>query len=187
MSFENGYNIKEYIENTILRYDEDNSIFDKAINVLNIYMNRPDWPYCFKEYIDISSDILGDNCEWITKYYFQFRNQQKHFQLLEKEAAADLEVSDECKCLKWDKELSDKFKCDYSTFSKILNPIINQYYDYINNPLGVKSLLRINNNDSMSVLRLTRTDGEYLDLNMHKHDIKQLSSTLLEMIDKEGR
>ncbi|HCL4578485.1 TPA: hypothetical protein N2D80_003177 [Clostridium botulinum] len=171
MSFENGYNIMDYIGDTVEKYKKDNNIFNEALKLLNIYMLRTDWPYCYTEYCEITKVILGNDCEWISKYYGQFFSEAKRGNQSLKE---------------WDKELSESFKNDCKIFFKIIVPIINQYYDYVNNPLGIKKLVHVNNNnDIMKIIRIERNDGKFLDLNLHNFDIKQLSESLNTIISEE--
>ena len=169
MAFENGYNIIEYIQNTVKKFENDKDIFNKATQILNIFMNRSDWPYCYTEYNEISKSILGDDCEWISKYYGQFSSQS--------ELGHELLID-------WDKGLSAEFKEEWEIFSKIIGPIVNQYYDYINNPLGIKALIQINKHEKRKIIRIIRNDKKYIDLNLQNHDIKNLADALLEMIDE---
>lgn len=170
MSFENGYNIMDYIGDTVEKYNNNNNIFNEALKLLNIYMLRTDWPYCYTEYYEITKVILGNDCECISKYYEKFSSQAK----IEHQSLKE-----------WDKELSESFKNDCMIFSKIICPIINQYYDYINNPLGIKKLVQVNNNDIMKIIRIERNDGKFLDLNLHNFDIEQLSKSLISLISEE--
>jgi hypothetical protein len=164
MSFENGYNIMDYIGDSIEKYNEDNCIFEKALKLLNIYMGRSDWPYCYEEYSELVEDTLGFDCDWISKYYGQFSSQAKQGHELLKE---------------WDKDIPELFKREWIIFSKVIRPIIEQYYNYINNPLGIKKLVKINS-DIMKIVRIERNDGKFLDLNLHNRDIEQLSNALIE-------
>lgn len=169
MAFANGYNIMDYIGGTVEKYKKDNTIFDKALKVLNVYMVRTDWPYCFTDYLQITTEILGNDCEWISKNYGMFSSQAQQGNDMLKE---------------WDKELPEGFSNDCRLYSKIINPIINQYYDYINNPLGIKKLIQVNKYETMSIIRIERNDGQFIDLNLHNYDIKQLSKALMDFTSK---
>lgn len=61
MEENNGDNLISYLKETIKRYEADKNIFDKTINILNIFMQRKDWPTCYNEFVDLTEDLLGAN------------------------------------------------------------------------------------------------------------------------------
>lgn len=77
MAFENGYDIKEYIGETISRFDKNNNIFETVISRLHIYMLRKEWPFCIKEFENESEYILGDSSENICRTISMFVSQEK--------------------------------------------------------------------------------------------------------------
>ena len=170
MSFENGYNIEDYIGETIAKYNEDNQIFSKCINILNIYMVRSDWPYNFIECKEVMANIAGQDLEHVTHYFFQFLSQaERGHELL----------------TEWDKNLPKDFKNDCKIFTNLFIPIVNQYYDFINNPLGIDRVIQISKVGYNNLVRIRRIDGESLDLKLSSWDIEKLSKALLDMIKEE--
>lgn len=47
--------LKECLEN----FEKDKTIFEKVIELYNVYKQRVDWPYCIEEFEKVSKDILG--------------------------------------------------------------------------------------------------------------------------------
>lgn len=170
MSFNNGYNIKDYLGRTIEKYNNDNNIFNKAISSLNIFMQRSDWPMCYYEYEESVSDLIG-SAEGICRDIGMFLSQ-------------DPELNPNVK--DWDKELDEAFYKDIKYFFNVVNPIINSYYNYINNPLGINRIVQIDNYSSRKLLRIKRIDGEVFDLRLTNDDLKQLSETLSNMAKEDS-
>ncbi|MBY6931693.1 hypothetical protein [Clostridium botulinum] len=168
MSFENGYNINDYIGDTINIYKMDKNIFIKTINALNVFMQRKDWPMCYNEFNKISTEILGIDTEWICRTIGMFTSQKSRL-----ENQAD-----------WNFELDYDFEKDVIYFINVVNPIIEQYYNYINNPLGINRIIQIDNISNQKLFRISRIDGENFDLRMSKYEIEQLISTLNSIIER---
>ena len=163
MSFENGYNIEEYIGKTIEEYKKDKNIFSKALMTLNIFMQRKDWPMCFNEFEKISHQILKTDPEWICRTINMFHIDSEE---LQKELKG------------WEKDLEKDFLIDVKYFVSIMDPIINEYYDYVNNPLGISNVIEIDKYSNLKIIRINRNDGENFDLRVSDYEINQLISTL---------
>ncbi|KQB76808.1 hypothetical protein [Clostridium butyricum] len=166
MSFENGYNINDYIQSTIKIYKTNKNIFNKAINILTIFMQKSDWPMCYNDFKDIVSQILGDDPEMICRNYYMFKSQKDRLSQFEG----------------WNFNLEDDFREELDQFSAILNPIIENYYSYINNPLGINKIIQIDKNSNNKLIRILRVDGQEFDLRMSNYEIKQFISTLNDII-----
>lgn len=167
MSFENGYDINDYLGEVINRYKEDTNIFNKCINSLNIFMQRQDWPLCYNEFDNSVSELIGSP-ESICRDIGMFLGQ-------------DLELNPNVK--DWDKDLDKNFLSDVKHFYSVVSPIINTYYDYINNPLGINRIIQIDNNSSNNkLIRINRIDGSNFDLRLSDYEIKEFANTLLGMI-----
>ena len=59
MAFENGTNAFNYAKNIFKKYQIDNMIFTKALQVIQIYQNRVDFPYCIDDLVNTVDKILG--------------------------------------------------------------------------------------------------------------------------------
>lgn len=168
MSFENGYDINDYISKTIKFYKEDNRIFDKTLAVLDVFMKRKDWPLSYKEFDESSIELLGINPESLCMTISAFESQSKVNENL----------------INWDKDLDEAFKNDIKYFKKIILPISQEYYSYINNPLGISNIINIDTSGNQKLIRLIRTDGKYFDVRMNDSEIKQLIEHLNRLIRK---
>ena len=167
MSFENGYNIEDYIGRTIEEYQKDNRIFDKVLNALNIFMQRNDWPMCYNEFEEVSQDILKGNIESICRSVGMFRWQDPSYNT---------------NLINWDKNLNEQFKKDVFYFTTVMQPIIDGYYTYTNNPLGISNIVEIQNYSPLKIIRIQRNDGEIIDLRLSNYDIEKVISTLKGLI-----
>jgi hypothetical protein len=163
MSFENGYNIEEYIGNTIEAYERDKRIFDKALNILNVFMQRNDWPMCYNEFEKVAKDILKGNPEGICRSIGMFRWQ---------DPALNSNLID------WDKSLHEEFKNDIFHFTTVMQPIIEGYYSYTNNPLGISNIIEMENYSPLKIIRIQRNDGKNIDLRLSNYEIEKFISTL---------
>ena len=86
--------------------------------------------------------------------------------------------------INWDKDLDEAFKKDIKYFKKIILPISQEYYSYINNPLGISNIINIDTSGNQKLIRLIRTDGKYFDVRMNDSEIKQLIEHLNRLIRK---
>lgn len=163
MSFENGYNIEEYIGKTINKYQEDKTIFNKALMTLNIFMQRNDWPMCYNEFEKVAKDILKGSPEWICRSVEMFRWQDPTLN---------------SNLIDWDKSLSEEFKNDIFYFTTVMQPIIEGYYSYTNNPLGISNIIEMENYSPLKIIRIQRNDGENIDLRLSNYEIEKFISTL---------
>lgn len=168
MSFENGYNIEDYIGKTIEAYEEDNKIFDKVLNVLNIFMQRNDWPMCYNEFESVTKYILKDSVDWICRTIGMFQ----------------LDPAENKNLIGWDKNLSKEFKKDIVYFTNIMSTVVEGYYSYINNPLGIDKIINIDTYNSIKLFRITRVDGSFLDLRMSNYEIEELIKNLQEILNE---
>lgn len=169
MSFENGYDINEYISDTIKLYEDDNKIFDKALKALEFFMRRSDWPVGYKDYEKASYDILGYSSEWICRTISMFRSQSEK---------GDINLKD------WDKSLDKDFKRDIFYFVDIVDPVKEEYYTYIDNPLGISRIINIDRNGNRRLIRIIRADGEHLDIRMGSYEIEQFIKNLEDIMPK---
>ncbi len=49
MAFENGDQMKDYLGECLEKYKNDKNIFNKALEMINFYMKRIDWPNCIED------------------------------------------------------------------------------------------------------------------------------------------
>lgn len=167
MSEDNGHNFNNYLKKTIERYEQDKSIFDKTINILNVFMQRKDWPTCYNEFNTSAQYLLGVSVE---KLYVDF---------LAIETIEDVIKDDD----EFNFNLKEDFKADINLFFKVVYPIIDEYYSFKENPCGLNKIVQLNNKAEKKNFRVIRNDAEYLDLLMSKEEIEKLILTLKELME----
>ncbi|NFN14581.1 hypothetical protein FDB56_06620 [Clostridium botulinum] len=166
MSDKNGYTMDKTLTLVLKEYKNNSSIFNTTISVLNIYMQRKDWPICYNEFVDLTKNLLGENVEAL---YLSFRE----FKII-KETLSDDTNSDII--------VDKKFEKDIDLFFKIIYPIMMEHYDYKENPLSLNKILQLHTVDHNKMLRIIRNDREFIDLLLSKDEIKKLIKTLDELL-----
>ena len=165
MAYENGYEVAEYIGNTIDKYREDRLIFSKALQILQVFISRSDWPYCFDELDTATSLILGQP---ISSLIFGFT--QKYL---------------EDENMKRPEEMPSNFREELKSFHLATNHYVEQYWMGRINPSKLFSVARSTDYYGKQTIRFIRYDGQSVDFTMENVDIKHLISTLNTFL--EGR
>jgi len=65
MAFENGNNMFDYCGEIFKRYQKDNLVFYKALQLLAYFETRNDYPYCTDELSEVLEKVLGYNLGWL--------------------------------------------------------------------------------------------------------------------------
>lgn len=159
------HELNKEIEKCIKIYRRDNSIFDKTISLLNMYLNRNDWPYCLDELIDSSVEFLGSDIHTISSWG------SVHFK------------EDD---IVWPDDIPSNFIDDLKKFCIITNKVIQEGYLSLSNPHNLKKIYRLSSNKFSHFIRLIRQDGEFFELKLSNHDIEDLVYSLKEMIGNDG-
>ncbi|HBZ5209452.1 TPA: hypothetical protein MJX78_003709 [Clostridioides difficile] len=163
MSYENGTDFIDYFPNCIDKYKEDSKIFDRAILLLNVYMQKPTWPHCINEYKSHAEKILGEDPEFIGKYGLQLK------QFYDEDENA---------------KLSKEFKNDLYTFSNSTYDILDNSYIQRINPIGLYSISSLARENDF-ILKLFRNDKKSLELELSKSEIQSIIEHLESMIEEE--
>lgn len=166
MSLENGDRILDYedLENCLKEYKKDNKIFEKAMLLLNFYMNQPAWPHSFDLYEDECSNILGGSPYWIGRNGGQLIN---HFDNEE------------------NSKIDSNFKRDLAFFSNTTWLLLdNAYYARVN-PLSLSSLSSSRTENGNMIVKISRSDKMSLELLLTKSDLDAMIKSLTNLINRE--
>lgn len=175
MAFENGYEVVNYIGPVIDRYRRDPLIFTKAMQLIPVFMARPDWPHCFDDLDKAVEHILGQS---LTSVIFGFT-----------ERYIDSEE------MIWPDDEPEGFREALRAFHIAVSPIVNQFWSAARSePMRLFSVAstkadRIESIGAkpMSVVRFIRADGASLEVLMDRYDAQNVARTLLATIgDGEG-
>lgn len=72
MSFENGYNAKDYIAGCMDRFSEDKTIFVKALQIIAFFSNLPQWPHNYSNMKRAVSLIIGSDFGEFIRFMGQY-------------------------------------------------------------------------------------------------------------------
>ncbi|AXU27064.1 TPA: hypothetical protein ACKONR_003914 [Clostridioides difficile] len=163
MSYENGTDFIDYFPNCIDKYKEDSKIFDRAILLLNVYMQKPTWPHCINEYKSHAEKILGEDPEFIGKYGLQLK------QFYDEDENA---------------KLSKEFKNDLYNFSKSTYDILDNVYFSKSHPFNLSSIYSTSRDDGF-IVKIFRYDNNFLELEMSKREVESLINFLSDLLKEE--
>jgi len=159
MAYENGYEVIDYIGETIKRYREDKTLFFKALSLFQTFSMRSDWPYCFDELEQAMLLILGDylsNLIGFTQKYIDDNN------------------------MIWPEDLPQHFREELKSFHLATYHIVNQFLYGRVKPYKLFCISEAKNPDNIRVVRFIRYDGQSLDLEMDKQDL----DVMIEMLSQ---
>lgn len=166
MSLENGDGILDYddLRMALDEYKKDDKIFEKALMLLTLYLNKSSWPHSVKNFEDECEEILKGNPYWIARMGCQLKNYFEN----EKNA-----------------EISEMFKRDLYFFaSKAYNIMDKAYYSRIN-PIKLNTISSTKDNDGTIFIKFSRTDDTSLDLSMSQYDIIKMIDYLENLIGEK--
>ncbi|CEQ14813.1 hypothetical protein [Paraclostridium sordellii] len=165
MALENGTGILDYedLESCLENYKIDNTIFNKAFMLLNLYMNKPSWPHSVKLYEEEAEKILGGSIYSICRMGGQLK---PYFDNEE------------------NKNINKEFKRDLSFFALNIFTVLDDAYSFRMNPFELNSVsYTINEHECDKVcVKFSRNDNESLDVYMSKFDIRNMIDYLEKLL-----
>ena len=185
MAYENGSNIFNYSPEIFLRYRKDKMIFAKALQIIQIFQTRVDYPFCFDEMDQAISLILGAPfqsfffCGYV---YINAVNEDDYdpTQVFDPESEKNVNLveglsEDEIKNI--DEEYRDAIK----SFTISIQHLSADVFPPENGGLGLKSVAYNRTNDQYKKIRVIRNDNESLDLSLSKDELEFLIRQLSEI------
>lgn len=187
MAFEDGDNIFSYCGEIFKKYKADNLVFMKAIQIVQYFQTRPDYPYCIEELDKSISNLLGQSLTQMAfgagKYATMSGEYIKWDPSGEEEWVAQDGLVDDVPEEDID-SLVNSFKSEFLAFCYALSPVFDKIFLMNDTPMKLSrlTLSKISDSDE-SILRIIRNDGESLDLLVDQNDINFIIRTLGEKID----
>lgn len=189
MAFENGSNMFAYSQDMFRNYRNDKFIFMKALQTVQYFETRPDYPYSIKELDKAILSILGQSLTDISYGIY------KHIDL--EHPLKEWNIRDESLLYEGDASLIDgmgedetnvmvdSFKNELTSFCYTLSPVFDKIFLMEDSPMKLSRLTISELLPSKeSVMRLIRNDGETLDLMIDDNDIDFIITTLTEKKDE---
>lgn len=162
MSYENGYEIKDYFQNNMDRYVEDPLIFTKALSIVNIYINRTDWPFCIDEMEKTLLPILGESVVTLGFWGHYFSDSR----------------------MEWPEGDFNQYQIDATAFFNTINPIMEQYYHGRNKPLKLSSIVATDENEG-NYVRFIRNDGQKFEIEATETDLNEIMYILKRIMEQK--
>lgn len=182
MAYENGDNIFSYYGDVFKRYINDPFIFVKALQIINYFEKRKDYPANFDDLDKAVCNILGESLtsfsynskyindermDWDPKTSIFYREGEpcgyyEFFDGIEEERKTILVLN---------------FKNELKAFNGTVEPTLNQIYN-APNPLGIRKVVCGSNQNGYVKIFLIRNDQSMFDLNLNSYDIDFLVESL---------
>lgn len=162
MAYENGDLMKDYLEDCLKKYEEDNTIIEKTINLFNAYQKRTDWPYCVEELDKATREVLGTDLINITF------------------GAGRYMYDDQ---INWEGVSSD-LKRDLRYLYNLTFSAYNQAWFGRFNPNGFYGIAHSITNDNKISLRIVKNNSEYIELEDNINGLKDIVHSLQNIINK---
>lgn len=151
MAYENGDQIRDYLEECMIKYENDKDIFNKALTMIEFYMKRIDWPHCIEELENKATNLFGTDLislTWGVGKYVHDPN------------------------MKWD-DSPEGFKRDYTYFYDTIAQLYNQYWFGRFEPNGLYGI-SYTKVEEHYYIRFNKNDGNYIEFKMSKSELSSL-------------
>lgn len=190
MAYESGSNIFSYCAPTFHKYRTDRMIFYKALQIIQFYQSRRDYPYCFDELIEAVDKILGGNLKtfFFQGYVFINAEQDEDFEptsVYVQETDSTISIVEG-----WPTEevesLSSTFRDDIQAFTLALNDLSRDYFTREEKKDGLRTIAyQVLNNNELSI-KIIRNDDVAFELTLSIAEM-DFMITQLESIKNKNR
>lgn len=189
MAFENGNNVYDYCQPVFEKYKKDQLIFVKAMQTVEVFKNRSDFPFCIDELNEAVKHILGDGIDtfafWINKYVIIL---EEHMKWEPREALNifgddfdpdTLEGETIDLLSEYEKEEGDRiaanFENDIKSFCLTMQAIFDKLLSSGKNPMGIRKVMaEDSSDDGKKNIRIIRNDDKFLDIQLNKNEVSSL-------------
>lgn len=165
MAYENGYNAVDYIGGCIGRYREDSLIFTKALQLVPVFMTRPDWPHCFPLLDDATALILGEPLSSVVWFAEKYWGDER---------------------IEWPDDIPAGFKPELRAFQIAVQPFVDQFWTGRERPLSLFSIGK-SSGLGRSIFRFIRNDGQVLDIELNSNELKQIINAFSQALNQEQK
>ena len=183
MAYENGYNIFDYCGPLFVEYCKDGMIFTKALQILENFERRYDFPFCIDELDKAIMAITGTSTASIfTCTDFVLSCDQTLIGWDPKDAVVYKDAAELAKNMNNSEELLRKFKNEFTAFAITIRPLVKKVMGYNNEPMGLKKVFFIENvGRFQSVIKFVRNDDETFDIFLSEREFIILKEALLKI------
>lgn len=189
MAMENGNNVFNYVGKTFLLYRNDNMIFVKALQIVQMFQTRSDFPYCIDEMDKLLKDICGINTKMLaygvgyplTNPNANWNPEEYEIEITGKSNSMLVEgLSSNEKSM-----LVEKFQKEIRAFQSVLSPIIEYHYTGMVSAGSLKQIaIRERNSSKIKIIRFIRNDNQFLDLELDKETLQRMVEQFQRILGK---
>ena len=189
MAFEEGHNMFTYTQEIFRNYKNDRLIFMKALQTVQYFQTRPDYPYSLEELDKAISRILGQSLTDMSYGAYKYAMMDNPRIEWNPEDITDSEGESISLISDIEKEdaniLVNIFKNEFFSFCYSLSSVFDKIFLMQDSPMKLSKLIITEHLlPKGSTMRLIRNDGETLDLSVDENDINFIISTLRDIKDE---
>lgn len=190
MAYESGSNIFSYCAPVFHKYRNDRMIFYKALQIIQFYQSRRDYPYCFDELIEAVDKVLGGNLItfFFHGYIFINAEQDEDFdptKVYDSETDSEISIVEDWP-LEEVKSLSRVFGDDIQAFTLALSNLSRDYFSKEEKKDGLRTIAyQVLKNNELS-LKIIRNDDNAFELTLSIPEM-EFMITQLENIKNQNR
>lgn len=189
MSFENGYNVFDYCQSEFKKYKKDETIFVKALQALQFFQTRSDYPYCVQDMDFVIEQILGVKLTSLamyeSKYILEFdkRLEWNAEDVLDMESQQNDSRTSLVIGMTEEEAIRmvNNFKSEYKAFLVTISPLLDELYYGENSAIKLMKIITKTTYGETNILRFIRNDNQYMDFNVDNTDINKICDTLLSL------
>ena len=185
MAYENGSNIFNYSPEIFLRYRKDKMIFAKALQIIQIFQTRVDYPFCFDEMDKAVSSILGAPFQsfFFCGYVYIRAVKKEDYDPTQSFDPASEKTVNLVEGLEEHEidDIAEEYRDAIKSFTISIQHLSSDVFPSENDGLGLKSVAYNKTDEHVKKLRVIRNDNKYLDLSLSRKEIKFLIDQLNEI------
>lgn len=187
MAFENGNNAFNYCYNEFQRYVKDNNIFSKALQIMQYFEGRSDYPYCLNDMDFALENVIGVSLSTLANY------QAKHIignddymvwdatDVLLGEPSFEASSQNIIKDLENGENIADGFKREYRAFLTTISPLLDKLFYSESSYIKLAKIINKPTYDEEHVLRFIRNDEAFIDFLILDEDIDKICESLVSL------
>lgn len=187
MAYENGNNAFDYCPGIFDKYKDDRMIFSKAMQVIELYKGRADYPYCVEEMCQAVSLILGGPFDsfFFHGYVYGVANDQIVWNAKNVDGLYGTVNMVEELTSEEAESLVRQFKNEIQSFTLATSSL---YHDIIENDysrMGIKSIAYSKGDRGTKSVRIIRGDNSSLDFSLNKREVDFMIEQLSKIFSDE--
>ena len=175
MAFENGNNIFDYCGKLFEKYQKDRMVFYKALQLLEYFSGRQDYPYCTDDISEVLERVVGYNLSFLSDFLWKYTIP------LGKDMEWDInttitEVKKPDLSKEKVQELVEDFRNDMESFFIATTPFFEELFMGDPSAIRIKKIALKQTYGEEKTVRFIRKDGEIFDFSVNKKDVENIIS-----------